>query len=227
MPRPSRWNDVVEAAGKVFQEKGFAAASLEDIASELGMWKGSLYHYINSKEDLLFAVVREPAERILGELQRIASLDLPPSEKLRQAALTHARVLDETFVYSSVYLREIAGNQRFEEWSTRDREYRRLLTSIVTDGIERGDFSPDLHAGTVTLAFIGSLNWMTHWYRPGGALPAALIADQICSVYLNGLITRSARPATPTEPPRPSKTGVGKTGVGKKPTGHSRASGGS
>jgi AcrR family transcriptional regulator len=56
MPRPSRWNDVVDAAAKVFQEKGFAAASLEDIAVEVGMRKGSLYHYINSKEDLLFAV---------------------------------------------------------------------------------------------------------------------------------------------------------------------------
>ena len=211
MPRPSRWNDVVEAAAKVFQEKGFAAASLEDIASELGMWKGSLYHYINSKEDLLFAVVREPAERILTDLERIASLDLPPSEKLRQAALTHALVLDETFVYASVYLREIAGNQRFEEWSVRDRDYRRLLTSIVEDGVRRGDFAPNVHAATVTLAFIGSLNWMTHWYRPGGRLPAPLIADQICSVFLNGLISRSSRPAVTPEPPRPAKRRTGKS----------------
>ena len=121
MPRPSRWNEVVEAAATVFQQKGFAAASLEDIAAEVGMRKGSLYHYINSKEDLLFAVVSEPATRILDSLQKTASLDLPPSEKLRQAAITHAAVLDETFVYASVYLREIAGNEHFADWASKDR----------------------------------------------------------------------------------------------------------
>ncbi len=205
MPRPSRWNDVVDAAATVFQQKGFAAASLEDIAAAVGMRKGSLYHYINSKEDLLFAVVSEPASRILDSLQRTASLDLPPTEKLRQAAITHAAVLDETFVYASVYLREIAGNQHFAEWAAKDREYRRLLTSIVEDGIARGDFSPVIHAGTATLAFIGALNWMTHWYRPGGPLPAAVIADQICTTFLNGLVSRGARQHAIRERPRPKK----------------------
>ena len=61
--RPSRWNEIVDAAATLFREKGFVATSLEDIAREVGMYKGSLYHYIKSKEDLLFAVVREPAER--------------------------------------------------------------------------------------------------------------------------------------------------------------------
>lgn len=193
MPRPSRWNDIVDAAAEIFREKGFAAASLEDIASAVGIWKGSLYHYIDSKEDLLFAVVREPAERILQEIQRIAELDLPASEKLRQAALTHARVLDETFVYASVYLQEIAGKQRFQEWVERDRLYLRALASIIEDGIEQGVFAPSTPARTATLAFIGALNWMTHWYKPDGPLPASTIAEQICSLFLNGLIARQTR----------------------------------
>lgn len=190
MPRPSRWNDIVEAAAGIFREKGFAAASLEDIASAVGIWKGSLYHYINSKEDLLFAVVKEPAERILKEIQHIAEMDLPASEKLRQAALTHAQVLDETFVYASVYLQEIAGRHRYSDWVERDRLYLRLLTSIISEGIDQGDFAPNTNARTATLAFIGALNWMTHWYKPDGQLPASTIAEQICSLFLNGMISR-------------------------------------
>jgi AcrR family transcriptional regulator len=190
MPRPSRWNDIVEAAAEIFREKGFAAASLEDIASSVGIWKGSLYHYIDSKEDLLFAVVKEPAERILAEIQQIAELDLPASETLRQAALTHARVLDETFVYASVYLQEIAGRQRYDDWAKRDRLYLRVMTSIIQEGIDEGLFSPSTNARTATLAFIGALNWMTHWYKPNGPLPASTIAEQICSLCLNGLIMR-------------------------------------
>ena len=84
MPRPSRWPDIVEAAAHAFRERGFAATSLEDIATEVGIWKGSLYHYIDSKEDLLFAVVRGPADRILDDLRLLANLDLPPAEKIRR-----------------------------------------------------------------------------------------------------------------------------------------------
>ena len=200
MPRPSRWNDIVDAAAEIFREKGFAAASLEDIASAVGMWKGSLYHYIDSKEDLLFAVVKEPAERILEEVQHIAELDLPATEKLRQAALTHARVLDETFVYASVYLQEIAGRQRYREWVDRDRLYLRALASIIQDGVDDGVFAPSTNTRTITLAFIGALNWMTHWYKPDGPLPASTIAEQICSLLLNGLIVRRVPTADATRP---------------------------
>lgn len=212
MPRPSRWNDIVEAAAEIFREKGFAAASLEDIASAVGIWKGSLYHYIDSKEDLLFAVVKEPAERILEEVQHIAELDLPASEKLRQAALTHARILDETFVYATVYLQEIAGRQRYKEWAERDRLYLRALTSIIEEGIEQGDFAPGIPARTATLTFIGALNWMTHWYKPNGPLPASAIAEQICSFFLNGVIVRRGPSRNPSRSALPVPRSAGAVG---------------
>jgi len=190
MPRPSRWNDIVEAAAKIFQEKGFAAASLEDIASEVGMWKGSLYHYIDSKEELLLAVVQEPAEHLLSELRIVASLDLPATEKLRMVAQAHGHVLETTFVYASVYLQEVAGRKRSTEWAASDREYVRLITAIIEEGIARGDLSSQLDARTATFALVGALNWVTRWYRPDGPLSAGKIAEQICTTFLNGLITR-------------------------------------
>ena len=94
--RPSRWNEIVDAAATLFREKGFVATSLEDIAREVGMYKGSLYHYIKSKEDLLFAVVREPADQILADVRELASQDLPPSEKIRRITRSHVRVSRRT-----------------------------------------------------------------------------------------------------------------------------------
>ncbi len=192
MPRPSRWNDIVEAAAKLFQTKGFAATSLEDIATEVGMWKGSLYHYIDSKEELLLAVVREPAEHILDDLRMVSGLDLPAAEKLRMVAQAHGRVLETTFVYASVYLQEVAGRGRSTEWSARDREYVLLITAIIQDGVTAGDFSSQLDARTATFAFVGALNWVTRWYRPDGPLTAGMISQQICSTFLGGLLTRSS-----------------------------------
>ncbi len=59
MPREERWPELLEVATDVFSEKGCEAASLQDIAERLGMLKGSLYYYINSKEDLLYHVIND------------------------------------------------------------------------------------------------------------------------------------------------------------------------
>lgn len=191
MPRPSRWNDIIEAAAEAFRTKGFAATSLEDIASAVGIWKGSLYHYIDTKEDLLFAVVREPADEILAALRDLSLMDLPPAEKIRRATRSHLKVLEKNFVYASVYLQEIAGRRNYEEWAAMDREYLNLLESIVREGVDSGEFSLPTNPRIATLGIVGALNWLTHWYRPDGKLHADEIADQFCDLFLGGLLTRS------------------------------------
>lgn len=194
MPRPSRWPEIVETAARLFQEKGYDATSLEDIAGEVGIWKGSIYHYIDSKEQLLFAVVRDPADHILSQVREIADLDLLPSEKIRRVAHAHAHTLDTTFVYASVYLQEIAGRHRSAEWSAMDREYVATIATMIEEGMEAGEFSTFLDPRTATLALIGALNWMTHWYRPEGPTPATVFAEQISTMFLNGAVTRARKP---------------------------------
>jgi len=205
MPRPSRWNEIIEAAAEAFRTNGFAATSLEDIASAVGMWKGSLYHYIDSKEDLLFAVVRGPAEEILKQVRELSETDLPPTEKIRRATRSHVQILNSNFVYASVYLQEIAGRRKLPEWSAMDREYLDLLESIVREGVDSGEFSAVTNPRVTTLALIGSLNWLTHWYRPGGSLHADEIADQFCDLFLGGLISRKTQ-ASRSQTVTPLKT---------------------
>ena len=90
-----------------------------------------------------------------------------------------------------------------KDWSAMDREYLELLESIVREGVETGEFAPLTNPRIATLGIIGSLNWMTHWYRPEGPLRADAIADQFCDMFLAGLINRSnASAATKTARPR-------------------------
>jgi AcrR family transcriptional regulator len=182
----------VDAAAMLFREKGFVATSLEDIAREVGMYKGSLYHDIKSKEDLLFAVVREPAERILNDLRELRQLDLPPAEKIRRITRSHVRALEENFTYCSVYLEEVAGRHRSAEWSAMDREYIHAIMDVIEEGQVRGEFGKSVDPRTTTLALIGSLNWLTHWYSPDGELKGAEIAERYCDIFLTGLLSRSA-----------------------------------
>ena len=72
------------AAAKVFYERGYSAATVQDIADELGILKGSLYHYIKTKEDLLFRVfeqVHKEVEAILEEVLAVEGVD--PLERIR------------------------------------------------------------------------------------------------------------------------------------------------
>lgn len=186
MPRPSRWNDVVAAAAKVFREKGYAAATLEDVATEVGMLKGSLYNYISSKEELLFAVVRPPAQRLLEEARVLAQDPDPAPQRLQRLAEMHVQVLQDHFVYAAVYIHDVAGLGRFPEWAAMDREYVEITRSLIVDGVREGSLSAELDVTTAPHVLIGSLNWMTRWWDPAGPVPAREMARRISGVFLDG-----------------------------------------
>lgn len=192
MPRPSRWDDVVAAAAKVFRARGFAAASLDEIAGQLGMSKGSLYNYVSSKEELLEAVVGPPADELLSTLRRLATTDLPPSEKVRRVARTHVAVLERTYDFAAVYLHEVAGRGLGEQWAAKDHEYVSLIEGVLRSGVDQGVFARDINVRISAMALIGALNWLTRWWHAEGPISGSTIADEISDMFLAGLITREA-----------------------------------
>jgi len=196
VPRPSRWNDVVEAAAVVFRQRGYHATRLEDIAEELGMQKGSLYNYIDSKEELLLAVVTVPAAQLLESLSTLSESDLPASEKIRLVARSHARVVEDYLPYVAVYVQEIAGQDHSPEWRERDRAYVRQLSAIIDEGRQSGLFDSATVPVISSMALIGALNWMTRWYEPGGELSAEEISDRIASGFLAGMLVRGRASAS-------------------------------
>src|SRR5271155_6200992 len=84
-------DDIVSAAAKVFRTKGYHAATVRDIADEVGILKGSLYHHFDSKEDLLYLVVKEPIAQMFRTISEIAAADRTATEKLRRGGLGRLR----------------------------------------------------------------------------------------------------------------------------------------
>lgn len=191
MPRPSRWDEIVRVAAEVFQEKGYDGASLDDIAERVGIWKGSLYHYITSKQDLLLAVVEPIADTLLRQTRALQSdLRLSSPEKLRRVAAGHSQIIATNFSCVAVYLQEVSGRGRSAEWDRRDHEYVLLISSVILQGIQEGDFRTDLDPRLASLAFLGALNWMTRWYQPRHQLLPQEIALTITEVLLDGMLVR-------------------------------------
>src|SRR6202043_297981 len=88
-PREERWAELIETATQVFYEKGYDGASLQDIAERLGMLKGSLYYYIQTKEDLLFEVISTVHQDGLAVIQARAEAPGEPLQRLQNVIQGH------------------------------------------------------------------------------------------------------------------------------------------
>jgi len=182
-------DDIVAAAAKVFRTKGYHAATVRDIAEEVGILKGSLYHHFESKEALLYLVVKEPIAQLYRTIAAIADADLAPTEKLRRAILAHLEAFDRHYPHLFVYLREReAVKRRFREMiGFSPKDYERCWQQILREGVENGEFRPELDIQVTSYGLLGMLNWAYKWYDPQGRLSIGEVADQFTALALAGL----------------------------------------
>ena len=192
--------DIIAAAAKVFQTKGYHAATVQDIADAVGILKGSLYHHVKSKEDLLYLIVKEPIARIYERMTEIADSDRPAAEKLRRAILAHLEAFDRHYPHLFVYLHEREEmKRRFrEQFKLSPKHYERCWQQILREGVKSGEFRTDFDVHVVSYGLLGMLNWLYKWYEPGGRLSVREVADQFSTLALAGL-------AAPAPSPRSSR----------------------
>jgi TetR/AcrR family transcriptional regulator, cholesterol catabolism regulator len=191
-------DDIVAAAAKVFRTKGYHAATVRDIAEEVGILKGSLYHHFESKEALLYLVVKEPIAQMYRTIAAIAEADLPATEKLRRAILAHLEAFDRHYPHLFVYLREREElKRRFRErigFSPKD--YERCWQQILSEGVESGEFRAGLDIQVTSYGLLGMLNWLYKWYDPQGRLNVRQVAEQFTALALSGIASAQPRTAT-------------------------------
>jgi AcrR family transcriptional regulator len=182
-------DEIVAAAAKVFRDKGYHAATVRDIAEAVGILKGSLYHHFESKEALLYLVVKEPIAQMQRTIAAIAEADLPASEKLRRAIAAHLEAFDRHHPHLFVYLREReAVKRRFREMiGFSPKEYERCWQRILREGVESGEFRPDLDIQVASYGLLGMLNWLYKWYDPQGRLDVRQVAEQYTALALAGV----------------------------------------
>jgi TetR/AcrR family transcriptional regulator, cholesterol catabolism regulator len=187
-----RWQELVDTAARVFAAKGYRSATLQDIADEFGVLKGSLYHYIRSKDDLLDAVIRSVLDVGLARLREEAAVDRDPVERLREIVRAHVLHLVDNLVGTTVLLHEFDQLPPERQVTVPIREYQEVLEAQVdaarADPRVRSDVDPHLSA----LAILGATNWVYRWYRPGGSRTPEQIADYFAATLVDGLLDPAA-----------------------------------
>jgi len=190
-------DEIVVAAAKVFRTKGYHAATVRDIADEVGILKGSLYHHFESKEALLYLVVKEPIAQMYRTMGEIAAADAAATEKLRRAILAHLEAFDRHYPHLFVYLREReAVKRRFrEQIGFSPKAYERLWQQILEEGVASGEFRRELDIRVASYGLLGMLNWSYKWYNPAGRLRVGEVAGEFTALALAGLAANGAAAA--------------------------------
>ena len=188
--RQAKRQAVLSAAAQLFNERGFHATSLDDIAARLGVSKPTLYYYVKNKEEILLGCVRQGLQLMLGGIEASRSAGGTALDQLTACMQVYARIVTQDFGMCLIRVGEeqISAANRAELRRIKaeiDHEFRRL----VALGVEEGSLAP---CDPKMTAFVigGALSWIGRWYQPGGEYSPQQVAEHCLRTLLGGVLRR-------------------------------------
>jgi TetR/AcrR family transcriptional regulator, cholesterol catabolism regulator len=170
-PRPdNRRVQLLDAAARLFCQRGFHATSMRDIAKSVDMLSGSIYYHFDSKQEMLLAVYAEGARRIGELVDAAAAHETDPWKRLEAASAAHLNALSITHRdYAQVMIRTLP--QEADGIGAQLRDIRRDYEDKFRRLIDALPLPLDVDRHYLRLMLIGALNWSHVWYKPGGDRP--------------------------------------------------------
>ena len=179
---------IIEAAARVFAERGFHGATTQDIADVLGIRQASLYYYFSSKEAALELVCLKGVEGFFESGKAIAVGPGTARERLSLLINSHLSPLRDRGNFVKVFLNErqhlpTESRRRIGRWS---RGLERIFEEVITEGVAKGEFRADLNARRATLAILGMCNAASSWYRKEN-VSVAEIGEDFARLVIDGI----------------------------------------
>ncbi len=168
----NRRGEVLDTAARLFARHGYDAASIRDIAAEVGMQPSSIYYFFKSKDDLFAAVYAEGVERIMAAVQAATRNGGNPWQCLRQASAAHLESLLTGGDYAAVVIKQPPGRDD----AIRDLlvGYRDRYENMFGDMVAKLPLTNGQDLRYLRLTLLGALNSVVTWYQPGGDTPAVI-----------------------------------------------------
>ncbi|MEM7797798.1 MAG: TetR/AcrR family transcriptional regulator [Chloroflexota bacterium] len=186
----ARQEEIYAAAARLFATKGYHATRMQDIAEEVGILKGSLYYYCESKEDLIVKITEGHIEELLAALQTIVQTGYPPTQKLTLAIDEHLRFFQSHVHIYTIFVKEQLGGINDRTGSTAEivnKKYQNIFKEILEAGIAAGEFRSDIDVQIIMRAILGMCNYTWTWYDPGGRVSVRELARMFTDIVLKGV----------------------------------------
>ena len=189
--------EILRTAARLFQQRGYDATSMNDVAAALRLSKGGLYHHFQSKDEILFEIMDHAMEitqeRVLNPVRSIAD----PEERLRALIRLHIEVMlsprdrEITVMLHENHPLPPALRKRI---NARKKEYIHFLESLMAEVQENGrkkashPLKGKVSPRAAAFALLGMINWIYQWYKPEGDLQAPDLIPQFTDLVFGGIL---------------------------------------
>jgi len=187
--------EICRIAARVFYEKGYDGASMQDIARAVGLTKAGLYHHVGSKDLLLFEIMNYGMD-ILDEtvLEKVKAIQ-DPRERLRRTIMGHidliVRARDQEITVILHENRSLRSPLR-QKINARKKQYIEFLEHTIKQVQEQASGRPLASPRLAAFALLGIVNWLYQWYRPEGPVGEEELSQAYVDFFFRGLLGTEA-----------------------------------
>lgn len=195
--RDKRLPELIDVAIRILWAKGYSAATVQDLADELGILKGSVYHYVSGKEEVLALVLDAAHEHSARLTDQVAAMDAAPLAKLHEHFRLHALWYLESPEHVTVFFRDwhFLTGERLALVTERRRGYDRFLRELLTECQAAGELSTEVDVKYLSFFLLGALNAAPTWYRRQGRDSVSTIARAFADLCVSTVCGSAVRRA--------------------------------
>ena len=183
-------DSLLDVAVAAFNERGYDATSMEELAARLGVTKSAIYHHVPGKGELLRLALDRALDALFAVTGEPGATSGPAIDRLEHVVRGSVRVLAAELPFVTLLLR-VRGNSPVEQAALqRRREFDGIVTGLVRAAETDGDVRPDVDPAVTSRLLFGTVNSLTEWYHPDRGLDAGALADALVATTFTGLRTR-------------------------------------
>ena len=180
--------EIYQEAAKLFQEKGYKAASMRDLAEQVELKVSSLYSHIGSKEEILQKICFDNAQQFIVGIEKIEKETVDIVDKIKGLLKLHIQIAIENPTSITVFNDEWRhlSSPHLENFLTLRKDYEQRFKDLIKQGIEEKVLQ-DIDANIALYTLLNSVRWVHYWYKPKQSITQEALEETILSLLLNGM----------------------------------------
>jgi TetR/AcrR family transcriptional regulator, cholesterol catabolism regulator len=188
-----RREKILASAAALFARKGVAATTVREIAEDVGMLSGSLYHHFESKEAMVDEIITSYLEDLRTRYKAVLTRDTDPRDRLHDLVVASLEVVEAHPHATEIYQNDVnylAQLERFSYLKNAGKEVQSTWLEVIEAGIAQGVFRADADP-RITYRLMRDAVWLSvRWFKPTREYPLARLAETCTALFLDGLASR-------------------------------------
>ena len=183
--------EILRAAARLFQQQGYDATSMNDVAAALKLSKGGLYHHFESKDQILFHIMSHALEITEDRVVKVARRVVGVEERLRTLIRLHIQVVlspEDREITVMLHENHPLPPALRRKINARKKDYLVFVENLIAEVQRKRNSASTVTPRAAAFALVGMINWIYQWYKPGGPLTGDALAQQYTDIFFHGAL---------------------------------------